>query len=110
VIQIVESDLKGRGVEVSLDLPPEPLVMLVLETVKRLVGENKRLTDHASHMEAKTNKLAYIAASLAGRLDKKGEEVLNSDFGFEGDNHWLYHEYDFLELADRLVQAEESDS
>jgi hypothetical protein len=84
MIQIVESGLKERGVGVSLELPPEPLVMLVLETVERLVDDNKRLTDHTSRMEAKIDKLAYIAASLACRLDKKGEEVLGSDFGFEG--------------------------
>jgi hypothetical protein len=110
MIQIVESALKERGVGVSLELPPEPLVMLVLETVERLVDDNKRLTDHTSYMESKIDKLADIAASLARRLYNKDEEVLDSDFGFEGDTHWLYHEYDFLELADRLIQADESDS
>jgi hypothetical protein len=106
-IQVQESYAKIRGVQVRLEIPPEPLICLIQEAVEKLVDTKNKVEKQLEYMEARVDKLAYIASKLADRLGEKGEAVRYADFGVEDDDFQVELEYEFVDLADRLLHTEE---
>jgi hypothetical protein len=105
-IMVKEGYGKERGVEVALDIPPEPLIYLVQEAVENLIDAKMKAEQNLEYMKARADKLAYIASKLADRLSKKGESVRHADFGIEDDDFRVEYEHEFEDLADRLVADE----